>query len=172
LHTESRARRAAGADRGARFDHAGRGVVGRIPPRRPDPESADPYRLVKVAPPVLPSRLDRIAARTAEGMPQPLLPQGVGVGGQLDPVGAVELLEARWKQLEQDRPRCLRAPVRQGDRDSSQRKALFSRWKKPSSGRYASSPIASATSSSSLRASGVRRRGTATLTSTRWSPLP
>ena len=105
-------------------------------PRRPDPELADPHRPVEGAPAVLPAVLDVGRPRSAEERPEPLLAGGVGVGGELDAVRAVDLLEALREELEHGRASLLGARVADLDRDSAQaaqRNALFSFSKKPSS---------------------------------------
>src|SRR3954454_2560132 len=108
---------------------------GRRFPRRPDPEAADAHRPVERAPLVLPPALDIGAARAAEERPEPFLARSVRVGGELDALGAVDLLEALGKQLDHGRTRlleALRADL-DGDAAEAQRNALFSFSKKDSS---------------------------------------
>src|SRR5581483_3556585 len=103
------------------------------------------------------------AARRAERRPQTLLPARVGVGDELDPVEALDLLEALREELEHQRPRFLGALGGDVDRDApqaAQRNALFSFSKNPSSLRYVSSPADRSNSSSSRRCSSLRWRGT------------
>ena len=111
---------------------------GRRLPRRPDPERAHSDRLMERAPPVLPAGLDVVAARTAEEVPEALLAARVGVGGELDPLRAVDLLEALGEELEHGRARLLeplRADLDGDSAQAAQRNALFSLSKKPSSWR-------------------------------------
>jgi hypothetical protein len=93
---------------------------------------------VKGAPPVLPARLDVVAARTAEEVPEALLAAGVGVGSELDALRTVDFLEALGEELEHGRASLLEPLPADLDRDSAQaaqRNALFSLSKKPSSWR-------------------------------------
>ncbi len=107
-------------------------------PGRPDPERSHSDRLVKGAPPVLPARLDVVAARTAEEVPEALLAAGVGVRSELDALRTVDFLEALGEELEHGRASLLEPLPADLDRDSAQaaqRNALFSLSKKPSSWR-------------------------------------
>src|SRR5262249_16337057 len=63
--------------------------------------------------------LDVRRASPAESRPEPLLPPCVGVGGELDPVGRVALLEPLGKELEHDRAGRLHLGGRDRDRDSA-----------------------------------------------------
>src|SRR5205823_10380868 len=99
----------------------------------------------------------------------------VGVRRQHELVAALRLLEAFREEGEHLGARPLRSFAADGDRDapqSAQRNALFSFSKNPSSARYVSSSVERPNSSSRRCCSSVSRRGTATLTSTRWSPRP
>jgi hypothetical protein len=62
----------AGAERAAGIDHDGEGVTRRQLPRRPDPEWPDAHSPVKLAPAVLPARLDVLDDRAGRRL-------GVGV---------------------------------------------------------------------------------------------
>jgi hypothetical protein len=71
-------------------------------------------------------------------MPDPLFPRSVRVGGELEHVGALHLLESCGRELEQAGARLLRQLARDLDGDAAQvaqRNALFSFSKKLSSGR-------------------------------------
>ena len=139
-------------------------------PRRPDPQRADPNRAVELAPAVLPAGfdLDRVARR--ESAEDTLA--GIPVGGQLELAGMLDLLEAFRGELEEPRAKLLGRLRRDSDRGADQRNALFSFSKKPSSARYVSSSLSRSNSWSSRCCSSVSRRGTVTLTRTRWSPRP
>ena len=138
LQAEPGRRVRAGAERAAGVDDDREGIVRRRLPRRSDPERADAHRLVERPPPVLPARLHVRGARAAEEVPETLLAARIGVGGELDPLRAVDLLEALGEQLEHDRARLLEPlrPHLDGDSaQAAQRNALFSLSKKPSSWR-------------------------------------
>ena len=104
-----------------------------------------------VAPAVLPALGDR-PRRDVEALAQRELAGVVGVDGE----AAVDLLDALREELEQLRELGLAA----GDDDASQRNALFSFSKKPSSACTSSRPRASSNSSSRRRCSSLRWRGT------------
>jgi hypothetical protein len=126
----------AGAERAARIHDHDERVRGRLLPRRADPEAADAHRPVERAPAVLPAVLDVGAATVAEERPQALLARGVRVGGELDALRLLDLLEALGKELEHGRARLLDAVAADFDRDAAQRaqrNALFSFSKKLSS---------------------------------------
>ena len=100
LEAEPRRRVRAGAERAAGVDHDRERVAGRRPPTAARPRAADADRPVERAPPVLPARLDVGGARAAEERPDALLAGGVRVGGELDAVRPVDLLEALGEELE------------------------------------------------------------------------
>src|SRR5205814_157493 len=105
----------------------------------------------------------------------PALAARVGVRRKHELVAALRLLEAFREERKHFGPRPLRGFAADGDRDApqpAQRNALFSFSKNPSSARYVSSSVERPNCSSRCRCSSVNRRGTATLTSTRWSPRP
>ena len=100
----------------------------------PDPERADRDRLVELAPALLPAVLDlRDAPR-----PGRLASTRVGrlsVGGELDGVGALALLEPLGRELDEAGSELLGLSARRRDGGPDQRKALFSLSKNPWSGR-------------------------------------
>src|SRR5919198_2550439 len=159
----------------SRVDHDDRRVRGRLLPWLSDPYRPDADRPVEVAPAVLPALGDVLRHRSAaEGLPQPLLAVGIGVGDELDAFRLFDLLEAVGEQLDHSRARELGSSGGDGHRDAPrrQRNALFSFSKKPSSTRYVSSVDIRSNSSRSRRCSSESWRGTRTFTSTRWSPRP
>jgi hypothetical protein len=118
----------------ARVDDDADGIGRRPLPRRADPERPDPDRSVKLAPALLPARLDRARRDLGELASKAFLARGVGIDGEL----ALTLLEALGMEVEQP---CsgLFQPIRR-DRDGdptelAQRNALLSLSKNPSSGR-------------------------------------
>src|SRR5205823_1371803 len=144
-------------------------------PWRPHPQSANADGPVEAAPAVFPARLDIGTFAGAEEVPQALLARGVGVRGELDAARPFDLLEALGEELDHGRARVLGTvvPDLNGDApETAQRNALFSFSKKLSSWRYVSASLAASNSCSSFRCSSLSRRGTETLTSTRWSPRP
>src|SRR2546422_7753302 len=119
-----------GAEGAAGVDDDSERIRIRLFPRRPDPERADADRLVEAPPPILPAvrNLDGDCP-APERLPEPLLPARIRVRRELEAVGAVELLEAGWKELEHHRARLLGALQRDRHRDPAQpvqRNALFS----------------------------------------------
>src|SRR3954454_11603877 len=175
LHAELGGGMAAGADRARRLDHD-RGRISRgFLPGRPDPHRADADMLVEGLPAVTPVRCDILPPRAAEAVPEALLTRRIGVRDQLDALARLDLLEAGREELEHPCPCCLCALGGDGNRDaaqSAQRTALFSLSKNPSPASYVSAPDNRSNSSSNCRCSSVSRRGTTTLTSTRWFPRP
>jgi len=112
--------------------------LGRLLPRRPDPESTDLDRPVERAPAVIPAVLDVGRVCAAEHVPQPLLALRVRVRRELDAAVALDLFESLGKELEHRRARFLDAIEGDLDGDSAQprqRNALFSLSKKLSSWR-------------------------------------
>ena len=87
-------------------------------PGRPHPQRPDPDGPVEGAPALLPASLDLVRTCAAERRPQPLLPARVGVGDELDAVGAVLLLEALGEELEHDRAGALGLGRRNADGDA------------------------------------------------------
>src|SRR5437763_1357050 len=129
---------------------------GPLLPRLADPELADADGPVELTPATLPPLRDVAPARVPEHLPEPLLAAGIGVGHELDAVGALDLLEAVREELDHPRPRLLGPRNRDLDRDAArgrQRNALFSLSKNPSSARYVSSVDSRSNSSSSRRRS-------------------
>jgi hypothetical protein len=100
--------------------HAGRRVL----PRRPNPEATDDDTVVERAPGVLPALGDLLRG-DVEALSQPVLAQRVGI----DSEAAVEFLNAMREQVEQ----LCELGLAACDDDPSQRNALFSFSKKPSS---------------------------------------
>ena len=138
LEAEPRRRVRARAEGAAGVDDDRERVGRRRLPRRADPERADPDRPVERAPAVLPARLDVVAAGAAEEVPEALLPARVRVGGELDALRAVDLLEALGEELEHRRAGLLEpleADLDGHSAQAAQRNALFSFSKKPSSWR-------------------------------------
>jgi hypothetical protein len=88
---------------------------------------------VELAPAVFPSRLNLGADGGREGAEDARA--RVAVGGELDLVSALDLLEAVGRELDEACARLLGLRERDADRGSDQRNALFSFSKKPSSGR-------------------------------------
>jgi hypothetical protein len=89
---------------------------------------------VKLAPALLPPRLDRARGDVGEGAAKAFLARCVGVDGEL----AFALLEALGMEIEQPCPRLFQPIRRDRDRDPTelaQRNALLSFSKNPSSGR-------------------------------------
>ena len=124
VEAQPRRRVRAGAECAARIDHDRREALGRLLPRRPDPEAADDDAVVELAPRLLPpfgegrrADLEELAERALAGV--------VGVDGE----AAVDLLDADGKDVEQLRE----LELATGDEDASQRNALFSFSKNPSS---------------------------------------
>jgi hypothetical protein len=119
-------------EREARVDDDRQRIGRRLLPRRPDPERADPDRPVKLAPALLPARLDRLGGDPRELPAQASLPRRVRVDGEL----AVRFLEPLGVEIEQLRGRLLELVGRNRDDDPAelvQRNALFSFSKNPSS---------------------------------------
>jgi hypothetical protein len=124
-----------GAERATRIDDDGERVARRRLPRRADPEAAHANRPVEGAPLVLPATVDVRAARAGEERPETLLPCGVRVRGELDALGAVDLLEPLREQLEHGRASLFETlrPDLDGNAAETQRNALFSLSKNDSS---------------------------------------
>jgi hypothetical protein len=125
-----RAEGAAGVDR----DRVG--ASGAPLPRWDDPEAARLDGPVEALPALLP--VDRNLARgdRTEDRGHPGLPARVGVGGELELLAPLGLLEALGEQRAHVRPRRLGGLAVDGDRDPpepAQRNALFSFSKNPSS---------------------------------------
>src|SRR5207247_11024560 len=97
----------------------------RVLPRRPDPETADHDAVVELPPRIFPAFCDFCTA-DVEALAQSVLALSVGV----DREAAVDLLDALREQIEQ----VCELELAAGDDDASQRKALLSLSKKPSSG--------------------------------------
>jgi hypothetical protein len=115
-----------GAERATRIDHHWDRAGRRLLPRRPDPEPADQHAAMEVAPPLLPARLDVLDERVRRRL-------RVRVGDELELRTERTLLETLREALEPLRARLLGARERNPNSDSSQRNALFSFSKKPSS---------------------------------------
>ena len=79
--------------------------AGGVLPRRPDPERADPDRVVELAPAVLPAVVDLADGCVREGREHPL--GGGAVGGELDGAGVLLLLEPLGRELDERRPQLL-----------------------------------------------------------------
>src|SRR5262249_26282833 len=129
-----------------------------------------PHRPVERAPAVFPARLDVVEARVGERGGD--ASRSIVVRGELDGARQLALLEPLGRELEEARAQLLRAVRRDRDGGPDQWKWLLSRSKKPSCLAYVSWSLAWSNSPSSRRCSSVSRRGTVTLTSTRWSPRP
>ena len=126
----------AGPERATGVDHHTGSACRNGLPGRPDPEPADRHRAVELAPPLVPTGLDRDRARARKRGSEPLLERIVRVGGELDLVAALDLLEPFRRELDEQRAGNLRLAHRHGDRDAAEpayRSALFSRRKNPSS---------------------------------------
>src|SRR6476661_537785 len=145
------------AEGAARVDHDGDRLRGRALPRGPDPERADADAVVEVAPRVRPALVHLVDRHDVE--PERRL---IGVDG----VAALKLLDALGKDVEQERG------LSADDDVPPQRKALLSLPNRPSGLPYVLSSACSSNSCSRRRCSSVSRRGTRTLTRTRWSPRP
>ena len=150
---------APGAEGAAGIDDDRLELRRRLLPRRPDPEAADRDTVVELPPRVLPTLADVVGLEDVEADRRL-----VGV----DREGAVELLHALREEMEQEHELRLAAD----DDVPLQRNALFSFSKKPSSDLYVCSSTCESNSARRRRWSSVSRRGTRTLTSTRWSPRP
>ena len=131
LEAEARRRVRAGAEGAAGVHDDGQRVCRRLLPRRADPERPDPGAAVKRSPPILPPRLELGRARRGEGRKH--AEPRVGVGGELDLVPTLFLLEALRRQFDEARPQLLDLGTRDADRGADQRKALLSLRMKPSS---------------------------------------
>ena len=149
----------------------------RLHPRRADPEAADADRPVEARQRSSQPASTSAPCAAAEEVPEALLAGCVGVGGELDarrsarpprtPPGKSSIIVARASSA-RSCPTCTetrRRPPLSGTRSSASRR---------SSRRAGRCPRRSlrSNSSSRRRCSSVRRRGTETLTSTRWSPRP
>ena len=163
LERQPRGRVRARAERAARIDHDRLDSGRRLLPRWADPEAAHHDAVVELPPAVLPAARDG-ARRDVEAPAQHALPRRIGVHRE----AAFDLLEALRKELEQLRELGLAA----ADDDAPQRNALLIFSKRPSSALYVSESACASNSARSLRCSSLRRRGTTTLTRTRWSPRP
>jgi hypothetical protein len=90
---------------------------------------------VEATPALLPIVRDLGRRHGAEELGQAALAVVVRVDGELDALRPLDLLEPVRKELQQQSPRLLGAPARNRDGGPSQRKALLSFSKKPSSAR-------------------------------------
>src|SRR5262249_11064893 len=171
LETEARRRMRACAERAARVDDDRNRVARCVLPRRADPERTDAHGPVKGAPPVLPARLDLGHSRAWKRREH--AQSGLAVRSQLDLRSALLLLEPLGRQLDEPRTKLLELGGACADRSAGQRKALRSLLMNPSSASaYVPASLSRSNSSSSRRCSSFKRRGTVTLTRTRWSPRP
>ena len=135
LDAQLRRRMGAGAERTARVDHDRGRVCRPVGPGRPDPERPDTDGLVKRLPTIAPVGGDVLPSYASEDVPEPLLAARIRVSDELDSVGALDLFEALWEELEHLRARFLCALGGDGNRnppDRVQRNALFSLSKNPS----------------------------------------
>ncbi len=124
LEGEPRRRVPAGAEGSPRIDHDRIAALGRVLPRRPDPEAADDDTVVEGAPVALPAVGDRF-----RGDVETLAERELAVAVGVDDETALDLLDPLREEIEQLRELGLAAC----DDDASQRNALFSFSKKPSS---------------------------------------
>ena len=128
----------AGPERTTGLDDDHLYVVGRPLPRRPDPEPADAYAVVELAPALFPAIRELRSLHIGEDRAQAALTRHVGVRGQLDRATDVPLLDALREQLEHDGPAFLGTLEGDEDGDALQRKCAFSRPSRPVSSSYIS----------------------------------
>jgi hypothetical protein len=131
LEAEARRWVRARPERPPGVDEDGNRIARRLLPRRADPEWSDADRAVELAPAVFPAFLDLGRARAGERCED--AERRLAVGGELDFLPALVLLEPIRRQLEEARPELLELVAAGADRGTDQRKALLSLRMKPSS---------------------------------------
>lgn len=118
-------------ERATGIDDDGHRVPRRFLPRWTNPERTDADRIVELPPAVLPAFLDLGRARVGERGEH--AQRRLAVGGELDLLPTLVLLEAAGCQLDEARPELLELVAAGTDRRANQRKALRSLRMKPSS---------------------------------------